>query len=161
VGDPANQASRNRACGTCPWFAILKPVDPREVAAGIWVGSVAARKAGSRYDLIVDCLGAPNEPNDGCRVEVVTPNGRTGHTWEPGDLEAVVSVAAPVLGNGGRVLIHCRRGVSRSATAAAAVILHLGIAADVEDAVNMVRRQGSRPANSSVGSLSRWWSSRE
>jgi rhodanese-related sulfurtransferase len=130
--------------------------DPRQVHPGLYVGSLAARGTTGDYGLVIDCHGAPATPC-GCPVAVAIPKGRMAHTWSAADLDSIVSLVVPVLHEGGSVLIHCRRGVSRSATAAAAVLLQLGLADDVDAAVAAVRHPTRRPASASAGSLRSWW----
>lgn len=130
--------------------------DPRQVHPCLYVGSLAARARSNDFDLVVDCLGATTA-SCGCPVVVVTPTGRTGHTWSAIDLGLIISEVVPVIEEGGTVLVHCRRGVSRSATAAAAVLLALGVVDDVDDALERARHPRRRPATSSEGSLKAWW----
>jgi len=119
----------------------------REVAAGLWVsGLVEAREWAGAVDLVIDCL------------DRYGPTGRTNHAWTPDDLDRIVGV---VRGCEGDVLIHCRSGKSRSATAAAAVILDRGLASSPKAAMDMARLGSRRMNSQSIGGLNRWWARRQ
>lgn len=113
--------------------------------------------------LVVDCTG---DAPEGANVIHVTPSGRTNHSWSNADLDRIVAAVAKVhqINNPdstGKVLIHCRRGVSRSVTAAAAYLLHVGRASSVEDALAKTSLPGYAPASQSVAGLKRWWQERQ
>jgi protein tyrosine phosphatase (PTP) superfamily phosphohydrolase (DUF442 family) len=119
----------------------------REVSDKLWVaGLEEAREWGDAVDLVIDCL-TDHEPT-----------GRTSHEWTPDDLDAIVARARVTEGD---VLIHCRSGKSRSACAAAAVLLDRGEAEDPTAAMRMARMEGSRMNPYSVRGLREWWDRRQ
>lgn len=121
----------------------------REVAPGLWVSDQdSAHALGGDFALVVDCTGWAR------------PTGSTGHAWTPEDLDAIVARVAPLLKAGKPVLIHCRRGVSRSACAAAAVLLADGGAATVRGALAKTTFESKAPSSQSVGGLRKWWKAR-
>jgi hypothetical protein len=121
----------------------------REVMPGLWVSDLeSARTLGEDFALVVDCTGWAR------------PTGSTGHTWTPEDLDGIVSRVAPLLESGEPVLIHCRRGVSRSACAAAAVLLATGASDSVKGALARTAYEAKKPSSQSVGGLRKWWKAR-
>jgi hypothetical protein len=74
--------------------------------------------------------------------------------WSVDDLDAITRCAMPVLRAGRPVAVHCRNGVSRSVTAAAAILVRLGSHSPA-DALAACR--GHRPPSpTAVGSYWRW-----
>lgn len=121
----------------------------REVAPGLWVSDQdSAHALRGDFALVVDCTGWAR------------PTGSTGHAWTPEDLDAIVGRVAPFREAGKPVLVHCRRGVSRSACAAAAVILATGEADTVNGALARTTFESKKPSSQSVGGLRKWWKAR-
>jgi protein-tyrosine phosphatase len=129
----------------------------REVAPNLWVSDRAsAAVVGEDYDLVIDCTG--NGPTKGNgRTASLCPEGRTNHDWTPRQLMKIAGGVSKHLADGETVLIHCQRGVSRSSVAAAAVLLRMGVASTVQEALVKTRWDGRQPASVTVGSLKRWW----
>lgn len=119
----------------------------------------AVRMAGL-FDDIIDCTteGAPHLCRD--HVLHVPPTGKNSHDWTSDDLDTITELAEGCLLSGRKVLIHCGRGVSRSTCAAAAVLLVMGYAKTVEQAVNLTRDPDRVPVKTALASLSRWWADR-
>ena len=114
----------------------------------------SANAVGSNYALVVDCTGkAAKTPN---RVHL-RPTGTTSHSWTVADLDAITEKAVPLLKEGKLVLVHCRRGISRSTCAAAAILLALGEARNVDHALSFTKYPDSTPNAESVTGLRRWW----
>jgi rhodanese-related sulfurtransferase len=129
----------------------------REVYPGLWVGDEeSAAVIGDDYSLVIDCTGRGPTLGNG-RTLPCRPTGNSNHAWSVSDLSTIVGVAGLRIEAGGTVLIHCRRGVSRSATAAAAVLLWLGEAETVNAAIGKAQVEGQRPSSHSVGGLKKWW----
>lgn len=119
----------------------------REVSDKLWVaGLEEAQDWADAVDLVIDCLTD------------IAPTGRTSHEWTPDDLDTVVEKARTVDGD---VLVHCRSGKSRSACAAAAILLDRGEAEDPTTAMRMTRAGGSRMNPYSVRGLREWWDRRQ
>jgi len=128
----------------------------REVAPNLWVSDIqSARTMGDDFDLVVDCTGYGPTAGNG-RTLSITPKGRTNHTWAVGDLDLIATVVGLKLEAGKSVLIHCRRGVSRSATAAAAVLLYIGRAKSRKEAWEMASSD-HKASRFSTKSLREWW----
>lgn len=129
----------------------------REVAPRLWVSDRAsAEVVGDDYDLVIDCTG--NGPTKGNgKTASMCPEGRTNHDWTPRQLMKIAGGVAKHLAEGETVLIHCQRGVSRSTVAAAAVLLRMGEASTVQEALMKTRWDDRQPASVTVGSLKRWW----
>lgn len=130
------------------------PETLREVSNNLWVGDAdSAAIVGDDFSLVIDCTG----------VGPTRGNGRTlsypanGHKWQAANLTQIANLAGMRLENGGTVLIHCNRGVSRSACAAAAVLLWIERAKTADEAIEMVKWSERRPASVTVGSLKDWW----
>lgn len=109
------------------------------------------------YDLVIDCIDheytAPNKV-------VIVPTGKTNHSWTIADLNKIIAAALPVMRAGGKVLIHCRRGVSRSAVGAAAILLGCGRSQSVKMA--LIKTGGDTDPNpQSVKGLTDWLKLRE
>lgn len=115
---------------------------------------------GAQFDDIFDCTveGLAHEHLN--KVLHIPPTGTHTHRWEADDLDMIVELAEGCLDQGRRVLIHCGRGVSRSACAAAAVLLHMGKVAEVEEALALVKDATRMPVNTAQASLKRWWKDR-
>jgi len=129
----------------------------REVAPNLWVSDAeSASVVGDDYDLVIDCTG--NGPTKGNgKTASMRPEGKTNHAWTPRQLMKIAGGVTKHLANGETVLIHCQRGVSRSACAAAAVLMYSGQASTVESALMKTAWDGRQPASVTVGSLKRWW----
>lgn len=133
----------------------------REVGTNLWVSDYAsAQVIGEDFDLTVQCITDVLTFARGTKHLEVTPSGKTNHSWTEADLNRIVFHAIDTLGRQGSVLIYCNRGRSRSACAAAAVLLASGEASDVQEALKKVSHNGSRPATTSIGGLNRWWRDR-
>lgn len=126
----------------------------RQVAANLWVSDLeSAAEVGGDFTVVLDCTGKTTGRN----VLESRPTGSTNHTWTVEDLDTLTDRAGRILEGQGTVLIHCRRGVSRSACAAAAVLLAQGKASSVKDALARTAIPGSPPASQSVSGLQKWW----
>jgi len=130
----------------------------REVHSDLWVSDQdSAQLMGDDFRCVLDCTGRnyhfPNTVN-------VVPTGTTNHTWTEDDLDRIVRIAVGMLQHG-PVLIHCRRGVSRSACAAAAVILALGEADGIVSALEKTRFEDQKISVHSKAGLRRWWAARQ
>lgn len=95
-------------------------------------------RIGPEMDLVIDCCGRGGDRPNG----IIARPSAGDHQWSVQDLDRIVGVAVPHLRAGHRVLVHCRSGRSRSTTAAAAVILAMDEADDLEGAV----LRSSRPS---------------
>lgn len=134
----------------------------REVAPKLWVSDIgSAGVVGEDFSLVIDCTGGQGPTNGNGRTVPVRPTGRTNHAWSEADLNTIVGVVTMRLEAGGNVLIHCNRGVSRSACAAAAVLLWTEQAESLAGALDKVAVEGRRPNNHSVGGLRLWWEAQE
>jgi atypical dual specificity phosphatase len=79
----------------------------------------------------------------------------------PGHIEIAVETALAWLQEGERVYVHCRAGMQRSATVAAAIVaLHEGV--EPLEALDRVRRRNPRanPLSHQRQDLLRWWDER-
>jgi len=126
----------------------------RQVGKNLWVSDrESAALVQDSFALILDCEG-----DGACENAVqVAPTGKTNHTWEAHDLERIIKLALPVLETQQDVLIHCRHGRSRSACAAAAVLIARQEAHDLEEALAKTRAAEKIPAVVTVASLRRWY----
>ena len=133
----------------------------RKVANNLWVSDVesAIEKANS-FAVIIDCLGDTSYGGTKAKILHVRPTGSTGHAWTIEDLNKITRVMSKVW-PANRVLIHCRRGASRSPVAAAAALLAAGMAHDPEAALAKTAAPGLRPATQSVSGLLAWWADRQ
>jgi hypothetical protein len=131
----------------------------RQIAKmNLWVSDcdTAAQTCGD-YDLVIDCI----DHSYNCDHKIViTPSGKTNHSWTIADLNKIITAALPVMKDGGKVLIHCRRGVSRSAVGAAAILLGSGRSQSVKMALLKSCVDGE-PNSQSVKGLSDWLKLRE
>ncbi len=116
-------------------------------------------KGGASFDQILDCTseGVAHTHPFGEYVTHTPPTGSNDHNWTSEDLDAIVKKVSQWLEEDQWVLIHCGRGVSRSTCAAAAVLLHLGEAKTVEQAVEMCRDPYRVPVKTALSSLRSWW----
>jgi hypothetical protein len=131
----------------------------REVRQNLWVADQqSAEVLGMDFDYTVNCTGEL-PLGIGANHDNVTPTGSTGHAWEPPDLNEIVRCVIPALKEGKTVLIYCKRGISRSTTAAAACLLAMGDAPTLENAIDRTRSHVRVPASQCVGGLKRWWES--
>lgn len=114
-------------------------------------------------DLVVDCCGLGGDRDNGMAVVPSAGN----HRWAGADLDRIVSAVRPRLMAGERVLLHCRSGRSRSTTAAAAILLAMGKAATVDQALRLCARNthlqegGDAPDRRCAASLREWWHGRQ
>lgn len=131
----------------------------REITPSIWIADAqSALVLRSDFGAVFDCTGqAPS----GTNVHHVRPTGSTGHAWTVDDLDGIVAVAKEYLERSQILLFHCRRGVSRSPCAAAAVLLATGQASTVEQALEITTLPDTMPASHSVAGLRRWWRARQ
>jgi hypothetical protein len=133
----------------------------RQVAPNLWVSDfVTGSILRSDFNLTIKCI---SEELPFCRGDhrTIIPTGGTPHTWSPEDLDRITFHVRGALDLEKRVLIFCHKGRSRSACAAAAVLLEMGLAKDVPEAIKKVSRRTGRPAKSTVDSLRRWWKSKK
>lgn len=131
----------------------------RAITDALWIADAESALAlRSEFEIVIDCTG---EAPLGGNVYHCRPTGATGHTWTEDDLDWIAQKGALYLGRGKNVLVHCRRGVSRSPCAAAAILLATGQAGSVDAALAMTTLPGTSPATQSVAGLRRWWKARE
>jgi protein-tyrosine phosphatase len=79
----------------------------------------------------------------------------------PDDLELATRIGLDWLADGERVYVHCRAGMQRSATVAAAIVmLRDGLAAPVALKRIRARKPSARPLSHQRQDLLRWWSMR-
>jgi protein-tyrosine phosphatase len=116
---------------------------------------------GPFVDDIIDCTSEGSQHAHRSKVLHLPPTGTNSHQWEAADLNDIVDLAEGCLLKGRRVLIHCNRGVSRSTCAVAAVLLHMGHATTVQEAVAMARHEDRVPVKTAQASLTRWWADRQ
>lgn len=125
----------------------------REIIPGLWVSDAeSAAIVGDDFSLVIDCTGYGPTVGNGRTLSVVA----NGHKWDAASLTQIANLASMRLDNGGNVLIHCNRGISRSVCAAAAVLIRMGTASTVTEAIGMARWSERSPASVTVGSLNRW-----
>jgi len=132
----------------------------REVSENLWVSDAkSASVLAESADLVVDCRTSRrgDTPEN---VVKMAPSGKTNHSWLASDLDAIVQAVVPRLKDGQTVLIHCRRGRSRSVTAAAAVLVAAGRAKGYEDGVKMAKHPDFCPKSTCLGGLRDWLQSR-
>lgn len=130
------------------------PETLRQVHDNLWVSDIdSAEIIGDDVSLVIDCTGVGPTRGNGRTLSIVAD----GHRWDAESLTQIANLAGMRLEAGGDVLIHCNRGVSRSVCAAAAVLLWMGSAKSVDEAIDLVRWEDRRPATVTVGSLKRWW----
>jgi protein-tyrosine phosphatase len=115
---------------------------------------------GGAFDDIFDCTVEGESHEHQAKVLHVPPTDTHSHRWTEDDLDVISELVMGCLEQDRRVLIHCGRGVSRSTCAAAAVLLSMGRATEVEQAVEMVRDSKRAPVNTALASLKRWWANR-
>lgn len=133
----------------------------RKVADNLWVADVdSAVEKADKVHLIVDCLGGTTYNGTKAKILRARPTGSTGHAWTPADLDRITNIVLRVWPSH-RVLVHCRRGVSRSPVAAAAILLASGRAKTIESALAMTAAPGQRPATQSVAGLKLWWAEKQ
>ena len=127
----------------------------REVSKNLWVSDFeSARMVEDDFTLVVDCTGRAPDRWNGISIP---PTGITNHYWTVEDLNRITIKVSARLRAGKPVLIHCSRGVSRSVTAAAAVLLDLGRAHTVKDALAKTMYPGTKPNAHSIAGLKEWW----
>ena len=127
----------------------------REVSTNLWVSDIeSAAIVGDDFALVVDCTGKARIGKNGIHAR---PTGATGHAWTVKDLDWITDLASTLVKDGRPVLVHCRRGVSRSPCAAAAVLLALGLAKNVDHALSKTKVFDTVPASQSVAGLRKWW----
>lgn len=132
----------------------------RKVADNLWVGDVeSAMEKADKFHVIVDCLGDTIYGGTKAKILHARPTGSTGHAWTVRDLDRITNAITKVW-PGHRVLIHCRRGVSRSPVAAAAILLAAGRARNPEEALAITAAPGQRAATQSVAGLRAWWAAK-
>lgn len=140
-----------------PSEPTLRSPDP-DAGVGLFVsGLTESRQVEHLMELVVDCCGRGGDRPNG----IVARPSAGDHRWAPADLDRIVLEVAPRLRDGHRVLVHCRSGRSRSTTAAAAVLLDMGLAGTPDEAVRMVALGAGRPPDRRCTvSLREWWSAR-
>ncbi len=112
--------------------------DAHQILPGLWVGSLAAARRGdllvqARITHVITCLSYSEVAERGLEIPkgiqwtIIPVEDTLEDTIFP-HIETVVNTLGNALGAGGRVLIHCMGGISRSpALAAAYVIWRLGL----------------------------------
>ena len=117
----------------------------------------------SMMGLVVDCCGRGGDRPNGI---IVRPTAGD-HRWAPADLDRIAAAVIPHLEAGEKVNVHCRSGRSRSTTAAAAVLLAMGHAKTLEEAVHLcaldsyIDGVGKAPDRRCMASLREWWHGRK
>ena len=128
----------------------------RRVANNLWVSDVeSAVKHANEVAIIVDCLGDTTYGGTKAKILHLKPSGRGSHSWTVADLDRLTSVVGkywPAY----RVMIHCRRGVSRSPVAAAALLLATGAAVTPQQALRLTASSLGAPSTQSVSGLLAW-----
>lgn len=127
------------AAGVTAVFNLVQDVE-YELQGGRDACAVALGEAGIREE----------------RVEVVDYGN-----LQPGHIELATKTVLQWLDEGERVYVHCRAGMQRSATVAAAIVaLHEGVAP--LEALDRVRRRNPRanPLSHQREDLLRWWEKR-
>jgi len=129
---------------------------------GLYIcGKDEVAAVGGAVQAIFDCTseGASRHPHMG-KVRHVPPSGKNDHHWSPKDLDLITDLVSGSIRSGSKVLIHCGRGVSRSTCAAAAVLLHMGRASSVTEAVALACHPDRQPVKTALASLNSWWAGR-
>ena len=118
------------------------------------------RHIGGGFDIIIDCTseGVVHQWTD--RAVHCPPTGSNDHQWTEEDLDMIVGLVEDGLVENQRVLVHCNRGVSRSTTAVAAVLLALGEVRSAHAAVEMAKDPTRQPVGTSMASLTKWWAAK-
>ena len=107
--------------------------DANQILPGLWVGSLAAVRRGdllvqARITHVITCLSYSEvaerglEIPEGIQWTIVPVEDDVTDTIFP-HIETVVNTIGNALGAGGRVLIHCMGGISRSPALAAAYVI--------------------------------------
>ena len=123
-------------------------------------GKAEVAQVGVAFDDIVDCTTEGVQHLWMPAVLHCPPTGKNDHNWTVEDLDTIVELVKGCLDQDRKVLIHCGRGVSRSTCAAAAVLLYLGKAQSVEEAVALTRHPERAPVKTALASLEAWWLTR-
>ena len=108
-------------------------IDANQILPGLWVGSLAAVRRGdllvqARISHVITCLSYSEvaernvEIPEGIQWTIVPVEDEETDTIFP-HIETVVNTIGNVLGAGGRVLLHCMGGISRSPALAAAYVI--------------------------------------
>jgi len=136
----------------------------RQVSEYLWVSDrdSAVRNA-NNVAVIIDCLGNTTYNGTPAKILRAQPTGRTRHRWTVADLDKVAGIITQVWEKhpGCRVLVHCKRGVSRSACAAAAILLAAGLVQSLEEAMEAVGVPGEQVSRHSLKGLQEWWAARQ
>lgn len=114
---------------------------PVEVVDGVWLGRMPRQQEAAGFATLVDCCAELSAPRYAqviaCpMLDLVAP--------EPAQLRAAAQAIADAQARGGRVLVCCALGYSRSALAVAAWRLQSGRVRSVDGAI--ARVQAARPA---------------
>ena len=122
------------------WWTRRAP-QPVPVADGVWLGRLPARGEADGFDAVIDCCAELPAPRDARAVAVpmldlVAPS--------PRQLGAAVQAIADAQARGGRVLVCCALGYSRSALAVAAWLVRSRRVHGIDAA--FARVQAARPA---------------
>jgi len=134
----------------------------RAITDQLWVADQkSAAILGSDFDLTVNCTGELPVARGSYMHLDQSPTGKTNHSWTASDLNRIVATVSEVIADGGTVLVFCKRGVSRSATAAAAVLLAAGVVSSIQEAIDLVRAPTRKPANQCIGGLRKWFDDRK
>ena len=133
----------------------------RQVATNLWVSDRdTAIENANDVAVIVDCLGDTCYGGTTAKILHIRPTGSTKHRWTVEDLDKITSIIGK-LWPAHRVLVHCKRGVSRSACAAAAILLAAGLVETIEGAMAVVEVPGEEVSGHSMKGLREWWAARK
>ena len=122
----------------------------RQVATNLWVSDRDhAIQNADNVAVIVDCLGDTHYGGTRAKILRARPTGSTKHRWTVEDLDKITRIVGTIW-PAHPVMIHCKRGVSRSACAAAAVLLAAGLVETIEGAMAVVEGPGEEGSRHSM-----------
>jgi hypothetical protein len=132
------------------WIQTDASMNLREVAPGLYVGAVdSAAVQGARWAAVINFCGCgPRVPAPVYRVFAFGDGG----DFPPGSLDATLEILRAAQGP---VLIHCAAGLSRSVSAAYAMLVaHYGL--DRARAMALVKAHPRFPVESTLRSAELW-----